>query len=110
VIRPALGDLVLGEALPGADPQLAQALVGHGFDPEAGRQRRRRLHGPGQGAGGHAVDRLAGQGVGHRLGGPDPPGLDALVAPPHGAVLAVPRRAAVADQVDGAHVRRAAQL
>ncbi|HET6834945.1 MAG TPA: hypothetical protein VFH30_13815 [Acidimicrobiales bacterium] len=97
VLRPPLGDLVLGIALPVPDPQFPEAVVDDRLAAEPRREGRRRLHCTGEGARHEPVDRLLHEHVGDRRGGPHPARLDALVEPTHRRTLPVRGRAAVAD-------------
>ena len=103
MLRPPLGDLVLGMTLPGPDPQLPEAVVNDRLAAEQRREGCRRLHGTSERARHKPVDRLLSKDVGDRRGAPHPSRLDALVKPTHRAALAVRGRAAVADQVDACH-------
>ena len=89
VLRPPLGDLVLGIALPVPDPQLPEAVVDDRLTAEQRRERCRRLHGTSERARHKPVDRLLSKDVGDRRGGPHPSRLDALVEPTHRPALAV---------------------
>lgn len=106
MLRPPIGDLVLGMALPVPDPQLPEAVVEDRLTAEPRREGCRRLHGTGERARHQPVDRLLTKDIGDRLGGPNPSRLDALVEPTHRPALAVRGRAAVADQVDACHPSR----
>lgn len=103
MLRPPIGDLVLGEALPAPDPQLPEPFVDDRLTAEPRRQGCRRLHGPGERTRHQPVDRFLTKDIGDRRGGPNPSRLDALVEPTHRPALAVRGRAAVADQVDATH-------
>ena len=103
MLRPPIGDLVLGIALPVPDPQLPEAVVDDRLTAEPRREGCRRLHGTGERARHKPVDRLLTKDIGDRRGGPNPSRLDALVEPTHRPALAVRGRAAVADQVDTSH-------
>ena len=103
MLRPLLGNLVLGIALPMPDPQLPEAVVDDRLTAEPRREGCRRLHGTGEGARNEPVDRLLSKDIGDRGGGPHPSRLDALIEPTHRTALAVRGRAAVADQVDAGH-------
>ena len=103
MLRPPIGDLVLGIALPAPDPQLPEAVVDDRLTVEPRREGCRRLHGTGERARHKPVDRLLTKDIGDRRRGPNPSRLDALVEPTHRPALAVRGRAAVADQVDTCH-------
>lgn len=100
MLRPLIGDLVLGTALPVPDPQLPEAVVDDRLTAEPRPEGCRRLHGTGERARHKPVDRLLTKDIGDRRGGPTPCRLDALVEPTHRPALAVRGGAAVADEVD----------
>jgi hypothetical protein len=103
MLRPPIGDLVLGTALPVPDPQLPEAIVNDRLTAEPLREGCRRLQGTGERARHKPVDGLLTKDIGHRRGGPHPSRLDALVEPTHRPALAVRGRAAVPDQVNARH-------
>lgn len=103
MLRPPIGDLVFGTALPLPDPQLPEPFVDDRPTAQPRRQGCRRLQGTGERARHKPVDRFLTNDIGDRRGGPNPSRLDALVEPTHSPALAVRGRAAVSDQVDATH-------
>jgi hypothetical protein len=103
MLRPPIGDLVLGIPLPEPDPQLPETVVDDRLKAETRGERFCRLHRTDERARHKPVDRLLTKDIGDRRGGPNPNRLDALVAPTHRPALAVRDRAAVANQVYACH-------
>ena len=103
LLGPSFSDLVLGEPLPRAHPQFADAVVEARLDTDPIRQGTCRLQCPAQRARHDRRHGLARQRVGHGLRVAASNGLHALVEPAHYPPLHVPRGAAMADQVNDLH-------
>lgn len=103
LLGPSFGDLVLGEPLPRAHPQLADAVVDARLDTEPIRQGTCRLQCPAQRARHDRGHVLARERVGHGLRVAASNGLHALVEPAHDPPLHVPRGAAMANQMNDLH-------
>jgi len=103
LVGPSFADLVLGEPLPRAHPQFADAVVEARLNTDPIRQGICRLQGPAQRARHDRGHVLARQRVGHGLRVAASNGLHALVEPAHYPPLHVPRGAAMANQVNDSH-------
>jgi hypothetical protein len=103
LLGPSFADLILGEPLPRAHPQLADAVVEARLDTDPIRQGSCSLQCPAQRARHDRGHVLARQRVGYGLRVAARNGLHALVEPAHYPPLHVPRGAAVANQVNDLH-------